>query len=114
LEVGTVPKKLEVFDPPMRCSMSLCGVDVDSVLARIAADLTWVAAHGIDVRRYNLGYEPESFTANPAVVKEIEAGIDRLPIVAVDGQIISAGTYPSREQLAQELAIPLTAPETPN
>jgi len=100
-----------VFDPPMRCSAGVCGVEVDLALTQFAADLKWVAAHGIDVQRHNLGYEPESFAANPAVVKEMKAGTDRLPILAVDGRIVSTGTYPSREQLAQKLGIPLTAAE---
>jgi len=37
------------------------------------------------------------------VLKEMEAGIDRLPIVVIDGQIASTGLYPSRAQLAQKL-----------
>ena len=79
-------KKLEVFDPPMRCSAGVCGVEVDLAQTQFAADLKWVAAHGIDVQRHNLGYEPESFAANPAVVKEMRAGMDRLPILTVDGR----------------------------
>jgi hypothetical protein len=106
-----VTKKLEVFDPPMCCSTGVCGVEVDLALTQFAADLKWVAACGIDVQRHNLGYEPESFAANPAVVKEMKAGMDRLPVLAVDGRIVSTGTYPSREQLAQKLGIPQNAAE---
>lgn len=107
-------KKLEVFDPAMCCSTGVCGVEVDPVLAQFAADLKWVAEHGIAVERHNLGQEPQAFAANPAVVKEMEAGIDRLPILAVDGHIITTGMYPSRQQLAQKLAIQLTAAEKPH
>jgi len=106
-----VAKKLEVFDPPMCCSTGVCGVEVDLALTQFAADLKWVVAHGIEVQRHNLGYEPESFAANPAVVTEMKAGMDRLPILAVDGRIVSTGMYPSREQLAQKLGIPVTAAE---
>jgi hypothetical protein len=107
-------KKLEVFDPAMCCSTGVCGVEVDPVLAQFAADLKWVAEHGIAVERHNLGQEPQAFAANPAVVKEMEAGIDRLPILAVDGHIITTGMYPSRQQLAQKLAIQLTTAEKPH
>lgn len=107
-------KKLEVFDPAMCCSTGVCGVEVDPVLAQFAADLKWVVEHGITVERHNLGQEPQAFAANPAVVKEMEAGIDRLPILAVDGHIITTGMYPSRQQLAQKLAIQLTAAEKPH
>jgi hypothetical protein len=39
--------------------------------------------------------------------------MDRLPILAVDGHIVSTGMYPSRQQLAQKLGIALTAAEKP-
>lgn len=107
-------KKLEVFDPAMCCSTGVCGVEVDPVLAQFAADLKWVAEQGITVDRHNLGQEPQAFAANPAVVKEMEAGIDRLPILVVDGHIITTGMYPSRQQLAQKLAIQMTTAEQPN
>ena len=107
-------KKVEVFDPAMCCSTGVCGVEVDPLLAQFAADLKWVAEHGITVERHTLGQEPQAFAANPAVVKEMEAGIDRLPILAVDGHIITTGMYPSRQQLAQKLAIQLTAAEKPH
>lgn len=106
-------KKLEVFDPAMCCSTGVCGVDVDPVLAQFAADLKWVEEQGVAVARHNLGQEPQAFAANPAVVKEMEAGMDRLPILAVDGHIVSTGMYPSRQQLAHKLGITLTAAEKP-
>ena len=107
-------KKLEVFDPAMCCSTGVCGVDVDPTLAQFAADLKWVEEHGMTVARHNLGQEPQAFASNPAVVKEMEAGMDRLPILAVDGHIVSTGMYPSRQQLAQKLGIALTAAEKPH
>ncbi|AJY08477.1 arsenite efflux transporter metallochaperone ArsD [Burkholderia sp. SIMBA_043] len=107
-------KKLEVFDPAMCCSTGVCGVDVDPVLAQFAADLKWVEEHGIVVARHNLGQDPQAFVANPAVVKEMEdGGMNRLPILTVDGQIVSTGLYPSRPQLAQKLGITLTTEEKP-
>ena len=107
-------KKLEVYDPAMCCSTGVCGVDVDPALVQFAADLAWVAEHGITVQRYNLGQEPQAFAASPAVVKEMEAGMERLPIIVIDGQIVTTGLYPSRAQLAQKLGLSLTtAPEPP-
>lgn len=107
-------KTLEVFDPAMCCSTGVCGVDVDPVLAQFAADLKWVEEHGVTVERHNLGQEPQAFAANAAVVKEMEAGMDRLPVILVDGHIVSTGMYPSRQQLAQKLGIALTAAEKPH
>ena len=98
-------KQLEVFDPAMCCSTGVCGVDVDPVLPQFAADLKWVEEHGVVVQRHNLGQEPQAFAANPAVLKEMEAGMDRLPILVVDGHIVATGMYPSRAQLAQKLGL---------
>lgn len=102
-------KKLEVFDPAMCCSTGVCGVEVDPVLAQFAADLNWLAGQGVAVERHNLGQAPQAFAANPAVVKEMEAGIERLPVILVDGQIVSTGLYPSRQQLAQKLGMAVEA-----
>lgn len=106
-------KKLEVFDPAMCCSTGVCGVDVDPLLAQFAADLKWVEAQGIAVERHNLGQEPQAFAANPSVLREMETGIDRLPILTVDGHILSTGIYPSRSQLAQKLGIAMGGEDAP-
>lgn len=102
-------KKLEVFDPAMCCPTGVCGVDVDPALVQFAADLKWVESQGVAVARYNLGQEPQAFAANPAVIQEMQAGMDRLPILVVDGRIVAAGLYPSRAQLAAKLGLVATA-----
>lgn len=107
-------KKLEVFDPAMCCSTGVCGVDVDPVLVQFAADLQWLGEQGVEVKRYNLGQEPQAFAANPAVVKEMEAGMERLPIIVVDGQIVATGAYLSRLQLAQKLGLKFESQDKPH
>lgn len=98
-------KKLEIYEPAMCCSTGVCGVDVDPVLVQFVADLQWLTEQGVSVSRYNLSQEPQAFATNTDVVKEMEAGMDRLPIVVVDGQIASTGVYLSRAQFAQKLGI---------
>jgi len=82
-------------------SQPTVGYDYDT----FAADLKWLAERGVTVQRHNLGQEPQAFTANPAVIREMDAGMDRLPIIAVDGRIVSTGVYLSRDQLAQKLGL---------
>jgi len=106
-------KTPDVFDPAMCCATGVCGVEVDPVLAQFAADLQWLGEQGVRVTRHNLGQEPAAFAANPAVVKEMEAGLDRLPILVVDGHIVATGLYPSRAQLAQKLGVAVAAGEAP-
>jgi len=93
--------KLQLYDKPMCCSTGVCGPQVDAVLPRFAADLKWLSDQGHDVQRFNLAQQPAEF-ANNAVVQELltSAGVDCLPLLVVDGNIVSRSEYPSREQLA--------------
>lgn len=94
--------RLDVFDPAMCCSTGVCGPEVDPALVRFAADLEWLAAQGVEVRRHNLAQEPAAFAASEAVKRAIEEnGVECLPVVLVDGRVVSMGAYPSREQLAK-------------
>jgi hypothetical protein len=97
--------KLEVYDPAMCCSTGVCGPEVDPVLVQFAADLNWVADQGVTVVRYNLGQQPQAFVANGEVLREMQAGLDRLPIITIDGHIVSTGIHLSRAQLAHKLGL---------
>lgn len=103
-------KKLEIFEPAMCCPTGVCGVEVNPVLVQFSADLQWAGEQGINVQRHNLSQEPQAFAANPAVIKEMEAGMERLPIIVIDGQIASTGMYPTRAQLAQKLGLAADKP----
>lgn len=107
-------KKIEIYDPAMCCSTGVCGVDVDPALVQFAADLQWLSEQGVEVKRYNLAQEPQAFAANPALIKEMDAGIDRLPMIAIDGHMVSTGAYLSRSQLAQKLGVKLASADKPH
>lgn len=93
-------KTIQVYDKPMCCSTGVCGPDVDPVLPRFAADLQWLKSLGHSVERFNLAQEPEAFIQNPEVHRLLAAqGIQCLPLIAVDGDVVSRGEYPSREHL---------------
>ncbi|OIO08466.1 MAG: arsenical resistance operon transcriptional repressor ArsD [Elusimicrobia bacterium CG1_02_63_36] len=95
-------KTMTVYDPAMCCSTGVCGPSVDPALARFGGDLDWLAGKGVSVTRYNLAQEPGAFAAAPAVSKALEEkGTECLPIVVVDGAVVSEGKYPSRGQLAR-------------
>ena len=106
-------KKVQVFDPPMCCSTGVCGPNVDPVLPRFAADLEWLKGRGVDIDRYNLAQQPAAFAGNEAVRSEItERGVECLPIVLVDGRVMSRGEYPTRQQLAEWSGLDGTVPKT--
>ena len=93
--------KLEVFDPPMCCSTGVCGPNVDPKLVRFAADLEWLKSRGIEINRTNLAQDPGAFVHNPTLKKALNShGMKCLPLLVLDGEIITTGGYPSREELA--------------
>lgn len=95
-------KTIQVYDKPMCCATGVCGPQVDPTLPRFAADLDWLKAQGHRVERYNLAQQPQAFLDNPAVHRLVAAlGTSCLPLIVVDGDIVSRATYPSREALSQ-------------
>jgi len=92
---------VRVFDPAMCCSTGICGPSVDPQLARFAADLDWLKSQGVSVERFNLSQQPAAFADDVAVKTALETkGEAGLPLVKVNGEVKSSGTYPSRDELA--------------
>lgn len=93
--------KVQIYDKPMCCSTGVCGPQVDPVLPRFAGDLEWLKSQGHQVERFNLAQQPQEFTANGQVQQMLEnEGVDCLPLVIVDGRVVSQSEYPSRGNLA--------------
>ena len=94
-------KNITVYDPAMCCSTGVCGPEVDPDLARFSADLEWLAAQGVAVRRFNLAQEPGAFVENADAKSALEhQGASALPLIKAHDVVVSSGVYPSRVQLA--------------
>lgn len=94
-------KTVQVFDPPMCCSTGVCGPSVDQKLVRFASDLHWLVNHGVRVERFNLSQQPQAFASHSVVCGELHTGgTECLPLILVDGAVVSRGLYPNREHLA--------------
>lgn len=93
-------KSIVVYDRPMCCSTGVCGPSVDPVLPRFAADLDSLKKSGCSVERYNLAQQPQAFVQS-AEVQALMAtgGTDVLPVIFIDGRIVSRGLYPSMQML---------------
>lgn len=92
---------VRVFDPAMCCSTGICGPSVDPQIVRFAADLDWLRSQGVAVERFNLSQQPAAFADDAAVTTALETkGEAGLPLVKVNGEVKSSGTYPSRDELA--------------
>lgn len=99
---------LRVFDRPLCCSTGICGPDVDPALVAFAADLQWLARKGVDVERINPAWQPTEFAADATVRAELEAhGQGCLPLVIVDGSVVSRGEIPNRARLAAWTGTPM-------
>jgi len=99
-------KKVEVFDPPMCCSTGVCGPNVDPTLVRFAADLHWLANQRVAVERYNLAQQPQAFAASEVVKAALrQFGNECLPLILLDGAVVSKGTYPTRDGLARLIGV---------
>jgi hypothetical protein len=94
--------RVEVFDPPMCCSTGVCGPSVDPALARFAADIHWL---------FNLAQQPQAFAASTVVKTALQqCGNECLPLILLNGAVISQGCYPTRDELARLIGV---EPEPP-
>ena len=94
--------QIQVFDPPMCCSTGVCGPSVDPALVRFAADLDWLQANGVAAERFNLAQQPGAFAESDVVRTALEEeGNECLPLIVVDGLIVSRAAYPDRDTLAR-------------
>lgn len=100
---------IQIYDPALCCSSGVCGQDVDASLVQASADIDWAKGLGAQVERFNLAQQPMAFAQNEAVRGFLErSGQDSLPITVMDGQVVLAGRYPSRLQLAHWLKLDAT------
>lgn len=107
-------KRMEVFDPPMCCSTGVCGPTVDPALVQFAADLHWLANQRIAVERYNLAQQPQAFAANAVAKDALRVyGNECLPLILLDGTLVSKGSYPSRDELAKIAGVEVDHTATP-
>ena len=79
LHRGAEMPRVRVFDPALCCSSGVCGSEPDAALLRFAAD---------PLIRERLGTR----------------GGGCLPIVLVDGEVLTEGRYPTRAELEAKLA----------
>lgn len=99
-------KKLCIYEPALCCETGLCGVNVDPELLRISTVLKQLKQKGVVIERYNLNNAPMEFVKNNIVNQYInEKGIDGLPIVTVDGEIVIERRYPANDEILTLLGL---------
>ncbi|WP_313346580.1 arsenite efflux transporter metallochaperone ArsD [Sedimentibacter sp.] len=95
-------KRIQIFEPAMCCSTGVCGVGVDTELIRISTVINMLNNKGIEVERFNLSNAPQEFIKNNKINKLInEKGVDVLPAILLDGELVVTGRYPTNEEIAK-------------
>lgn len=100
-------KKMVIYDPAMCCPTGVCGPSVDKNLLRVATVLSRLEKNGVMVERHNLTSNPKVYVDNKRVNHLLmKEGVDVLPIIELDGQIVKTGEYPTNEEFVDLLDIP--------
>ena len=87
----------------MCCSTGVCGPECRSGPGPLfAPDLHWLANQKIAVERYNLAQQPQAFAASEVVKTALKQhGNECLPLILLNGAVVSKGCYPTRDELAR-------------
>ena len=96
-------KSLKIYDPAMCCSTGVCGPDVDPELVKLATFLKNLDACAVKVERFNLSQEPAVYAEGLVAEALKEKGTDALPLVVLDGEVVSSGSYPDLDKLSSLL-----------
>jgi hypothetical protein len=92
--------QVRVFDSEMCCASGVCGPSPDPALIGFQQVVERLKAEGDDVQRYQLSRQPQAFVGMPQVYQLLlERGASVLPVVIVDGQVVSVGSYPGYVEL---------------
>jgi hypothetical protein len=96
-----------IYESALCCETGLCGVNVDPDLLRISTVLNTLKNEGITVERYNLKSAPMEFVKSNIVNQYVnEKGVEGLPVVTLDGEIVISGRYPTNEKILTLLELP--------
>ncbi|MEE9367325.1 MAG: arsenite efflux transporter metallochaperone ArsD [Pontiella sp.] len=107
-------KSLKIYDRAMCCSTGVCGTDVDPELVQLATFLKNLDACAVKVERYNLSQEPAAYTTGTIAEVLKDTGTEALPLVILDDEIISSGTYPDLSKLSGMLGSTEISMEMPD
>jgi hypothetical protein len=96
---------VDIYEPAAGCLTGACGPDEEDARASFESALETLRLRGVEVHRFNLGHDPEVFARNAVVKAAIrQQGMACLPMVLLDGQVLSQGRYPSDRELRADPA----------
>ncbi len=97
---------LEIYYLPLCCPNNICGPRVDPELERFFSCSEWLKNQNVEVIRYDLSSYPAEFVGHESVKDALEGqGKACLPLVLINGYVVSKGTYPDQDKLMPFLEI---------
>ena len=100
-------KKIEIYDPAMCCSTGVCGPGIDQELLRVSTTINNLEKNGVNIERYNLTNNPQSFIDNKTINEILNKdGVDVLPVTTVDGLVVKTKKYLTNDEFIKLLDVP--------
>ena len=95
-------KTIHIYEPAMCCPTGVCGPSIDPELLRMSFIMNNIKSAEVEAVRFNLTNEPNVFVEHQAMNDLLMAeGMDCLPAIFVDGELVIKGSYPTNAQFAE-------------
>lgn len=101
-----VMKILKIYDPAMCCPTGVCGTSVDTKLVQLASFLNSLDKKIFEVKRFGLSTNPQEYVSNKEVSRLLnEEGVDSLPLIFLDDELLFKKDYPSVPELSSKIGL---------
>ena len=99
-------KILKIYDPAMCCPTGVCGTSVDTKLVQLANFISSLDKTKFQVKRFGLSTEPSEYVSNKEVARLLnEKGVEVLPLIFLDEELLFEGDYPSVPSLSSKMGL---------
>jgi len=107
--------RIAIYDPAGCCSTGVCDPATSDAMAQFASAIDGLTKQGVEVERYELSSNPGAYVENAVVKNALDTdGVDCPPLVIVDGEIVSKGSYLSRDELSAKTGVEIPEGEAPS
>ena len=102
--------RIAIYDPPGCCSTGVCDPGLSDQMTQFASAIDTLIKSGHDVARFNMAAQPGAFVENSTVKSALDSdGLDCLPLVLLDDEIVSKGAYLNRSELGEKVGVEIIA-----
>ena len=90
----------------MCCPTGVCGTSVDTKLVQLANFLNSLDKNMFEVKRFGLSTNPQEYVANNKVSELLnKEGVEVLPLIFLDNEILFKGDYPTVPELSKKMGL---------